>query len=127
MPEVRQDDEGDAMTWGGRKVRRLRALVVATYGHVCHLCRGPIPQDLPADHPLSLTLDHLVPRSRGGTDELDNLRPAHRRCNLRRRDSPALTVAGTPPTPRAPEKGAGFFRGPRPEAPPAPSFLSRNP
>lgn len=28
-----------------------------------------------------LTLDHIVPRSRGGDDHLSNLRPAHRRCN----------------------------------------------
>jgi hypothetical protein len=29
----------------------------------------------------SLTLDHIVPRSRGGTDRLDNLQTACRRCN----------------------------------------------
>lgn len=65
--------------WGGRRAQRLRRLVLDVYGDVCHLCgrRG-------AD-----TADHLVPRSRGGTDTLDNLRPAHFRCNARRGDRPA--------------------------------------
>lgn len=30
------------------------------------------------------TVDHVVPLSRGGTNSLDNLRPAHRKCNSAR-------------------------------------------
>lgn len=30
------------------------------------------------------TVDHVVPLSQGGTNSLDNLRPAHRECNSRR-------------------------------------------
>ena len=40
-------------------------------GGVCVYCESP-------DHP---TIDHVVPRSRGGTDELSNLVLACRRCN----------------------------------------------
>ena len=60
--------------WGGRKAQTMRALTLATYGDTCHLCRRP-----GAD-----TADHLVPRSRGGTDDLANLRPAHAGCNYSR-------------------------------------------
>lgn len=52
------------------------ALVLAECGDRCHLCGSP-----GAD-----TVDHIVPRSRGGTHELDNLRPAHLACNSARQD-----------------------------------------
>ncbi len=65
--------------WGGRKVAELRDLVIATYGDVCCLCgeRG------------SNTVEHVVPRSRGGSDDIDNLRPAHKSCNSSRQDRDA--------------------------------------
>jgi 5-methylcytosine-specific restriction endonuclease McrA len=63
-------------TWGGRKVDALRYLVLSTYGTVCHLCGGQ-----GADSP-----DHVIPRSKGGSNALDNLRPAHRGCNIARGD-----------------------------------------
>jgi 5-methylcytosine-specific restriction endonuclease McrA len=62
-------------TWQRRTVpRETRAIVINTHGRVCHLCRGSI---LPAE----LSIDHVVPRSRGGSDAVENLRPAHIRCN----------------------------------------------
>ena len=36
--------------------------------------------------PLSPSLDHVVPRSRGGDDAMGNLRTAHMICNAYRRD-----------------------------------------
>ena len=63
--------------WGGRKVAQLRTLVLACYGDRCHLCG-----DTGADSP-----DHVIPRSKGGTDDLDNLRPAHQSCNYARGDT----------------------------------------
>lgn len=48
----------------------------------CWICGHNIGYELDARHPLSFTLDHLVPLSRGGA-LLDkaNARAAHRRCN----------------------------------------------
>lgn len=40
--------------------------------------------DTPTYHPLQLTLDHLIPRSVGGTNEDENLVFACRRCNCRK-------------------------------------------
>ena len=34
--------------------------------------------------PTRLEIDHIIPRSEGGSDRLENLRPAHKRCNLAR-------------------------------------------
>jgi len=64
------------MSWGGRKVPRLRQQVVDYYGTVCWICRAPITG--------TVSIDHVIPRSRGGSDDLDNLRPACLRCNTSR-------------------------------------------
>lgn len=51
-----------------------RAFVIARDKGICHLCGLP-----GAD-----TADHLIPWSRGGTDDVHNLRAAHRTCNTKR-------------------------------------------
>lgn len=60
--------------WSGRYSQRMVKATIARYGDVCHLCgaRG------------ATTADHVIPRSRGGDDSLDNLRPAHASCNSSR-------------------------------------------
>ena len=73
------------MTWGGRKIARLRAAVIAAYGPVCVHCGRRIDLTVPSTDPAGLSLDHLIPRSRGGGDELENLRPSHLHCNCARR------------------------------------------
>lgn len=45
------------------------------FGMNCNICAGPI-----ADGELSF--DHVIPLVRGGTHTMDNLRPAHTRCNI---------------------------------------------
>lgn len=49
-------------------------------GFDCHLCGHPVA-DVDDPHPWAPTLDHLVPRSLGGTNDPENLRTAHRWCN----------------------------------------------
>lgn len=60
--------------------------VVREYGTDCHICQQPIDLDLPRTSKLGLTVDHLIPLSRGGSDTMDNLRPAHWTCNRRKSD-----------------------------------------
>lgn len=60
--------------------------VVREYGSDCHICNEPIDLTLSRTSKLGLTVDHLIPLSRGGTDTLDNLRPAHWTCNRRKSD-----------------------------------------
>jgi len=33
------------------------------------------------------TAEHIIPLSRGGTDDIDNIAISHRKCNMRRSDS----------------------------------------
>lgn len=60
--------------WGGHLVKQLRAVVFERYGRVCWLC-GADGAD---------TVDHVRARAVGGTDAMDNLRPAHGFCNTGR-------------------------------------------
>lgn len=59
-----------------------------TYGASCHLCTLPIDMNLDRMHPMSVTADHIVPVSHGGSNLDHNIRPAHRRCNTKRRTRP---------------------------------------
>lgn len=63
-------------SWGGRASQRLVAAVLALKGTRCHLCGGEG----------ATTADHLIPRSKGGTDAMANLEPAHLGCNRARSD-----------------------------------------
>lgn len=65
------------MSWGGRLVQRAHRLVVEVYGARCYWCSQPIDLTLRWPHPYSLSVEHLVPRSKGGTNHITNLRPAH--------------------------------------------------
>ena len=53
-------------------------------GWRCWLCEGDVDPEAPARSPWAGSIDHVVPRSRGGGSEPGNLRLAHRRCNGRR-------------------------------------------
>jgi 5-methylcytosine-specific restriction endonuclease McrA len=65
----------------GRPYRRLCASVKAL-GEPCYRCGHNIDPNLDPRHPMSFTLDHKVPLSRGGS-LLDpaNACSMHRRCN----------------------------------------------
>lgn len=50
-------------------------------GNRCHLCRKTVPGKT-WPHPLSPSLDHVIPLSKGGPHEPSNVRLAHLRCNV---------------------------------------------
>lgn len=51
-------------------------------GHLCGLCKKPVDMNLSGSHQMGPTIDHIVPVSRGGTNDELNLQLAHRRCNV---------------------------------------------
>ena len=67
-------------TWTGNESKKYTPVVIATYGMTCHLCMSPIASMG------EVSVDHVVPRNKGGVDAIENLRPAHRRCNYSRGD-----------------------------------------
>lgn len=70
--------------------RKLRPLVFAKYGTACYWCHIQTIPASPAQRgrardPRERTVDHLIPRSKGGmTPTLDDLRPCCWRCNSSR-------------------------------------------
>jgi len=65
--------------------------VLITYGNTCHICNNKI--DLNASRLVGrgnweygLHIDHLVPISKGGGDTLENVRPSHALCNIKKGD-----------------------------------------
>lgn len=65
---------------------------------VCWLCNKSVDRDAEYSHdnynPLYPSLDHVIPRSQGGTDEPDNLRLAHVECNSLRGAPDPSTYGG---------------------------------
>ena len=57
----------------GRSVPLTRNAVFARDGHRCQYCAAPAE-----------SIDHVIPRSRGGAHTWDNVVAACRRCNLRK-------------------------------------------
>ncbi len=62
-------------------------LVLETYGTNCHICNTPIDLNAPRRSgrlgwERGLHIDHIIPIFKGGPDTLENVRPAHGRCNI---------------------------------------------
>lgn len=64
--------------------------VLEIYGFFCHICGIAIDLSAPrrsadgTNWHFSLHIDHLIPISKGGSDTLANVRPAHALCNLKK-------------------------------------------
>jgi 5-methylcytosine-specific restriction endonuclease McrA len=55
---------------------------------VCGICGKPVDFSYKAPHPLSPTVDHIIPVSKGGhPSDISNLQLAHRCCNRQKSDS----------------------------------------
>lgn len=64
----------------GAKLARIdRAYIVERDGGRCHICRRIVPEKL-------ISIDHIVPLSRGGEHVPENLALACLPCNVRKRD-----------------------------------------
>jgi hypothetical protein len=49
-------------------------------GDLCFICKKPFINNI------DLTIEHWIPRAAGGSDELDNLRISHKKCNVAKAD-----------------------------------------
>jgi len=82
MPQYRPDREP-----GHRAVFQRNRLKVLMSQDVCGICGKPVDKSLPASDPMSATVDHIVPVSRGGDpSDIANLQLAHRCCNRAKSD-----------------------------------------
>lgn len=63
-----------------------RKIILATQT-VCGICGKPVDFTYQYPHPLSPTVDHIIPIAKGGhPSALDNLQLAHRCCNRQKSD-----------------------------------------
>jgi 5-methylcytosine-specific restriction endonuclease McrA len=61
--------------------------VIRVHGQNCSICGELIDLTLKRTSSMGLTVDHWIPLSKGGSDDMTNLRPAHWICNRRKSDS----------------------------------------
>ena len=61
--------------------QRIRGLLVKRDGLFCHWCGCDLNLDAKQSNPFFATIEHLVPRSEGGSNNLSNLGLACRPCN----------------------------------------------
>lgn len=67
--------------------RRMLERALAEHGRVCCICGLTIAEG-------DESLQHIRPRSKGGTDDPSNLAPAHRSCNYAAGDREQAGPAG---------------------------------
>jgi 5-methylcytosine-specific restriction endonuclease McrA len=74
--------------------------ILTKWGTDCHLCRKPI--DLTAQRRVGrdgwengLHIDHLISLSNGGSDTLENVRPAHGYCNIKKNNKDSVLEGTT--------------------------------
>ena len=98
MPEgrpkkPRADQEGPHRV----QFERNRKKILLTQ-EVCGICGKPVDKSLPFPHPLSPTVDHIIPIDRGGhPSAIENLQLAHFACNrqksnMMQRQTPAAAA-----------------------------------
>ena len=61
-----------------RHIKFLKKQLINKNGAVCAICGKTIP------NMKDCTIDHILPKSKGGLTVLENCRLAHRKCNMDR-------------------------------------------
>ncbi|MEI9479555.1 MAG: HNH endonuclease [Deltaproteobacteria bacterium] len=67
------------------KFETRRAAIFERDKWVCQICHKKINPKLKYPHPMSATIDHIIPSSLGGMGTGENLQAAHWICNSRKR------------------------------------------
>lgn len=77
-----------------RKHQKYRRMVLALGTADCGICGSLIDFEAKWPDPESLSIDHIVPITRGGTNREQNLQPSHAGCNLKKRNWLAPPIDG---------------------------------
>lgn len=80
----------------GQRLVVARRMVIDRDGETCRRCGGWVDVTLSGLLPDGPTLGHIIPLSKGGTNDPHNLGLEHARCNLAasdRRDPPRALIA----------------------------------
>jgi len=60
--------------------KKLRVRLYARDNGICQLCMEPVSFE-------EFTIDHVIPRAKGGSNNIDNLQIAHDKCNEGKSDT----------------------------------------
>lgn len=63
-------------------LRRYVPALISRDGNACHICGVAVDVTLKHPDPLSASVDHVIPRAHGGSDDMANYALSHLRCNL---------------------------------------------
>jgi len=67
----------------GAFVERIKLVEVYKYrGWICGICGKKINKNLKYPNVRRVSLDHIIPISKGGTHTFNNVQPAHLNCNI---------------------------------------------
>lgn len=65
---------------------RNKKIIYATQS-ICGICGKPVDKTLNWRNPMSKSVDHIIPISKGGhPSDMDNLQLTHRACNIEKSD-----------------------------------------
>ena len=68
-------------------------LIILKTQEICGICGGLVDKKIKPPHPLSPTVDHIIPIAKGGNPSaLENLQLAHRWCNRQKSDKLAISI-----------------------------------
>jgi 5-methylcytosine-specific restriction endonuclease McrA len=84
-PPVLRPAQRKDSRWMSGNTRQRRQIVFRLrhqYGDNCHWCK--LPMVFKGDGPDRVTIEHVIPLDRGGLDNENNMRLAHRHCNNKR-------------------------------------------
>ncbi len=85
---VRSDRVGQARVMYEKNRKRILATQ-----EVCGICGKPVDKSLKYPHPLSATVDHIIPVDKGGHPfDIDNLQLAHSCCNRAKSDKLVASI-----------------------------------
>lgn len=75
---------------GGIKLKRFVQLLIERDGTSCGICGSPVDMALTYPDRMSSSVDHVLPRSLGGPDEMSNYALAHLYCNVKKNNRVAV-------------------------------------
>lgn len=83
MPNVKRPDrDGTHRAVFDRNKKKIYATQT-----ICGICGNPVDFELKYPHPLSPTIDHIIPVAKGGhPSDISNLQLAHFSCNRQKSD-----------------------------------------
>ncbi len=91
---IRRQGERRARKAGNPVEQGISASVLLELqGGICYLCLEHIDLSLQYPHPASLSVDHVLPISKGGGHTWDNTRACHLGCNFAKGSKPLDTLS----------------------------------